>query len=136
MMSQPRKVMKAPEPAPAPAPVAKAAEGTLHKPADKKPAPGDKPADKKPAPGDKKSIKSANVSSTWQDDAAKKRGIKNRGGVVLKIQAFGKTFSSQEEYIAFGTELLAAKGLDAETISEILMGAVETAKAEAGAEQE
>jgi translation initiation factor IF-2 len=77
MMSAPRKVMKAPEPAPAPAPVAKAAEGTLHKPADKKP--GDKAADKKPAVGDKKSIKSANVSSTWQDDAAKKRGIKTRG---------------------------------------------------------
>ncbi|HYD94854.1 MAG TPA: translation initiation factor IF-2 [Noviherbaspirillum sp.] len=78
MMSQPRKVMKAPEPAPA-APAAKAAEGTLHKPADKK-GPADKPADKKPAVGDKKSIKSANVSSTWQDDAAKKRGgIKTRG---------------------------------------------------------
>ncbi|HYD60693.1 MAG TPA: translation initiation factor IF-2 [Noviherbaspirillum sp.] len=76
MMAAPRKVMKAPEPAPAP--VAKAAEGTLHKPADKKAA--DKPADKKPAVGDKKSIKSANVSSTWQDDAAKKRGgIKTRG---------------------------------------------------------
>ena len=75
MMSAPRKVMKAPEPAPA----AKAGEGTLHKPADKKP--GDKKEDKKPATGDKKSIKSANVSSTWQDDAAKKRGsgIKTRG---------------------------------------------------------
>jgi len=76
MMSAPRKVMKAPEPAPAP--VAKAAEGTLHKPAEKKPA--DKKDDKKPAVGDKKSIKSANVSSTWQDDAAKKRGgLKTRG---------------------------------------------------------
>jgi translation initiation factor IF-2 len=76
MMSAPRKVMKAPEPAPAP--VAKAAEGTLHKPADKKVA--EKKDDKKPAVGDKKSIKSANVSSTWQDDAAKKRGgIKTRG---------------------------------------------------------
>ncbi len=78
MMSQPRRVVKAPEPAPA-APVAKAAEGTLHKPADKKP--GDKkPDDKKPATGDKKSIKSANVSSTWQDDARKRSGgIKTRG---------------------------------------------------------
>ena len=77
MMNTPRKVVKAPEPAPA-APVAKAAEGTLHKPADKKPA--EKKDDKKPATGDKKSIKSANVSSTWQDDAAKKRsGIKTRG---------------------------------------------------------
>ena len=77
MMNAPRKVMKAPEPAPAPAPQAKG-EGTLHKPADKKGV--EKKEDKKPAGGDKKSIKSANVSSTWQDDAAKKRGgIKTRG---------------------------------------------------------
>jgi translation initiation factor IF-2 len=78
MMNAPRKVIKAPEPAPAAAPAAKAAEGTLHKPADKKP--GEKKEDKKPA-GDKKSIKSANVSSTWQEDAAKKRGVgmKTRG---------------------------------------------------------
>ncbi|HJV86057.1 MAG TPA: translation initiation factor IF-2 [Noviherbaspirillum sp.] len=77
MMNAPRKVMKAPEPAPA-APVAKAAEGTLHKPAEKKPV--EKKEEKKPVGGDKKSIKSANVSSTWQDDAAKKRGgIKTRG---------------------------------------------------------
>jgi translation initiation factor IF-2 len=79
MMNAPRKVIKAPEPAPAAAPAAKAAaEGTLHKPADKKP--GEKKDEKKPAVGDKKSIKSANVSSTWQDEAAKKRaGIKTRG---------------------------------------------------------
>jgi translation initiation factor IF-2 len=76
-MNAPRRVVKAPEPAPA-APAAKAAEGTLHKPTDKKPT--EKKDDKKPAVGDKKSIKSANVSSTWQDDAAKKRGgIKTRG---------------------------------------------------------
>src|SRR3569623_1834919 len=62
----------APEPSAAPA--AKAAEGTLQRPADKKP--GDKKVDKIPASvGDKKSIKSANVSSTWQDEAAKKRGV-------------------------------------------------------------
>jgi translation initiation factor IF-2 len=85
MMNAPRRAIKAPEPTPAPVPVkAKAAEGTLHKPADKKPA-TDKPGDKKPAVGDKKSIKSANVSSTWSDDA-KKRGApgggagKGRGG--------------------------------------------------------
>jgi translation initiation factor IF-2 len=76
MMSQPRKVVKAPEPAPA-APVAKAAEGTLHKPTDKKP--GEKKDEKKPAVGDKKAIKSANVSSTWQDDAKKRGGLKTRG---------------------------------------------------------
>ena len=83
MMSQPRRVIKAPEPAPKPAAPA-APAGTLHKPAasaDKKPADA-KAGDKKP--GDKKSIKSANVSSTWSDDA-KKRGApsganKGRGG--------------------------------------------------------
>ncbi|OWY28959.1 translation initiation factor IF-2 [Herbaspirillum robiniae] len=77
MMNAPRKVMKAPEPAPAPA---KTSEGTLHKPADKKP--GEKKDDKKPAvAADKKSIKSANVASTWQDDAKKRGtgGMKSRG---------------------------------------------------------
>ena len=81
MMAAPRRVIKAPEPAPAPVAAVKpkVAEGTLHKPADKKP--GEKKDDKKPA--DKKSIKSANVSSTWSDD--KKRGApggaKPRGNV-------------------------------------------------------
>jgi len=77
MMSTPRKVVKAPEPV---APVARTNEGTLHKPADKKP--GDKKEEKKPVAGDKKSIKSANVSSTWQDDAKKRTpggGLKTRG---------------------------------------------------------
>ena len=78
MMSTPRKVVKAPEPAP-PVVAAKSAEGTLHKPADKKP--GEKKDDKKPVvAADKKSIKSANVSSTWQDDAKKRgAGLKTRG---------------------------------------------------------
>ncbi len=75
MMAQPRKVIKAPEPV---APAARA-EGTLHRPATTAVAkPGEKKDDKKPA--DKKSIKSANVSSTWQDE--KKRGaggLKTRG---------------------------------------------------------
>jgi translation initiation factor IF-2 len=83
MMSQPRRVVKAPEPAPAAAPVKpKAAEGTLHKPTDKKPAvagapgaAGEKKDDKKT--GDKKSIKSANVSSSWQDE--KRRGAPSTG---------------------------------------------------------
>ncbi len=77
MMATPRKVVKAPEPV---APVARASEGTLHKPADKKP--GEKKDEKKPVAGDKKSIKSANVSSTWQDDAKKRTpggGLKTRG---------------------------------------------------------
>ena len=78
MMSTPRKVVKAPEPAP-PVIAAKSAEGTLHKPTDKKP--GEKKEDKKPAvTADKKSIKSANVSSTWQEDAKKRgAGLKTRG---------------------------------------------------------
>ena len=78
MMNAPRRAIKAPEPVPAPV-VAKTPEGTLHKPVDKKP--GEKKDDKKPAvSADKKSIKSANVSSTWQDDAKKRSaGIKTRG---------------------------------------------------------
>jgi translation initiation factor IF-2 len=79
MMSAPRRVIKAPEPVAPPAVVAKSAEGTLHKPADKKP--GEKKDEKKPAATvDKKAIKTANVSSTWQDDAKKRgAGIKTRG---------------------------------------------------------
>ncbi|MFC0133954.1 translation initiation factor IF-2 [Massilia eurypsychrophila] len=84
MMNAPRRAIKAPEPVapPVAALKPKVPEGTLHKPADKKP--GEKAADKKPVTADKKSIKSANVSSTWSDDA-KKRGapgsIKPRGNV-------------------------------------------------------
>ncbi|WP_322403816.1 translation initiation factor IF-2 [Massilia luteola] len=77
MMAQPRRVIKAPEPAPAKPKAAEAS--TLHKPATTA-----KPADAKPAdagarakPGDKKSIKSANVASTWSDD--KKRGGPSSG---------------------------------------------------------
>ncbi|MDY7575622.1 translation initiation factor IF-2 [Actimicrobium sp. CCI2.3] len=79
MMSAPRRVIKAPEPVAPPVVAAKSAEGTLHKPADKKP--GEKKDEKKPAVVvDKKAIKTANVSSTWQDDAKKRgAGIKTRG---------------------------------------------------------
>jgi len=87
MMNAPRRTVKAPEPAPAAPAKPKVAEGTLHKPAG---TPGaNKPAaaaaaDKKDdaKKGDKKSIKSANVSSTWQDDAKKRGapgGSKGRG---------------------------------------------------------
>ncbi|MGF6275509.1 translation initiation factor IF-2 [Massilia sp. UYP11] len=78
MMSQPRRVIKAPEPVAKPAAPA-AAAGTLHKPADKKP--GEVKKDDAKKPGDKKSIKSANVSSTWSDDAKKRggQGLKTRG---------------------------------------------------------
>jgi translation initiation factor IF-2 len=77
MMNAPRRAIKAPEPAPVPV-KPKVAEGTLHKPATTAATaakPGDKPGDKKP--GDKKSIKSANVASTWSDD--KKRGAPGGG---------------------------------------------------------
>jgi translation initiation factor IF-2 len=69
MMSTPRKVIKAPE--------APRAEGTLHRPSEKKA--GEKKEEKKT--GEKKSIKSANVSSTWQDEAKKRSpgGLKTRG---------------------------------------------------------
>ena len=69
MMTTPRKVIKAPEPV--------RAEGTLHRPGDKKPV--EKKEEKRP--GEKKSIKSANVSSTWQDEAKKRSpgGLKTRG---------------------------------------------------------
>ena len=80
MMATPRKGAKAPEPV---APVARASEGTLHKSAEKKP--GDKKEEKKPAVADKKSIKSANVSSTWQDEAKKRTpggGLKTRGSAA------------------------------------------------------
>ncbi|MBC3884728.1 translation initiation factor IF-2 [Undibacterium griseum] len=85
MMNAARRPAK-PAPAPAAAPASKVAEGTLHKPADKKlaekkPAAAAEKKDDKKVVGDKKAIKSANVSSTWQDDAAKKRsgGLKTRG---------------------------------------------------------
>jgi len=67
---------KAAQPAQAPAqPGAKAGvRGTLHRPPGGRPAPG--------APGGdaaKKHVKSAKLSSTWSDEAGKKRGIKTRG---------------------------------------------------------
>lgn len=64
------------------------------------------------------------------------RGIKNRASVVVKtvIRAFGKVFESQEDYLTFGRELLSSKGLDDETIAEILEGAAETEEVEEQAE--
>ncbi|MBC8745674.1 MULTISPECIES: translation initiation factor IF-2 [Paraburkholderia] len=93
MMNTPRKAqVKAPEPAPKPAEPAKAAEakGTLHKPArpageaPARPA-ARKPAAAAPAPasapsaGDKKKPGAGKGGGNWQDDAAKRRGIKTRG---------------------------------------------------------
>jgi translation initiation factor IF-2 len=92
MMNTPRKAqVKAPEPAPAkPAePAAKTAEakGTLHKPA-RPPGEAARPAARKAAPAAAPSTTPAAPSADkkkpggkagWQDDAAKRRGIKTRG---------------------------------------------------------
>lgn len=103
MMANPRRPAKAPEPAPTPAPTAapvkpKSQEGTLHKPADKKVA-EKKPVEKDDKTAkvektversadrpDKKAIKSANVSSSWQEDS-KKRGA---GGMKARGTASGR----------------------------------------------
>lgn len=86
MMSQPRKVTKAVAPVTAPAaetakaPIAKAADGerTLHKPAAKAGVKaGAKTETAKPT--DKKAVKQSQLSSSWKEDAAKKRTIKTRG---------------------------------------------------------
>jgi translation initiation factor IF-2 len=77
MMNAPKKVMLAKKPEEAkPAEAAKEAiKGTIHKP---KTAPGATTAVAKP--GDKKQVKSEKLSSSWADDAAKKRAaLKTRG---------------------------------------------------------
>ena len=73
MMAAPAKTLVAKKPEPSAD--AKALKGTLHKPAG---APGAKPA-AGATTGGKKEIKSENLSSTWKDDAAKKKEIKTRG---------------------------------------------------------
>ena len=61
-----------------------AIKGTLHKPAGSpgavKTATG---APAAPGAGGKKEIKSENLSSTWKDDAAKKKGLPSRGAPVI-----------------------------------------------------
>ena len=73
MMNAPKKVLTAKKPEEAkPAAAKEAITGTIHKP---KGAPG-APAPAAPGsakPGDKKSVKSEKLSSSWADDAAKKR---------------------------------------------------------------
>ncbi len=79
MMAAPAKtlVAKKPEPAPDKAGI----KGTLHKPAGTpgKPAPAVAGATAAPGAAGKKEVKSENLSSTWKDDAAKKKEIKTRG---------------------------------------------------------
>lgn len=74
MMNAPKKVLVAPKPEPAkPAEPAKAVVGTIHKKAGTPAAPGSTAAPSSAKPGDKKSVKSEKLSSSWADDAAKKR---------------------------------------------------------------
>ncbi len=70
MMNAPKKVLVAKKEEPKPAEAAKEAiKGTIHKPTAKPGAPGAVAA----KPGDKKQVKSEKLSSSWADDAAKKR---------------------------------------------------------------
>ena len=70
MMNAPKKVLVAKKPEEA-KPVAEGIKGTIHK---KVAAPGTAPTAPGAAkPGDKKSVKSEKLSSSWADDAAKKR---------------------------------------------------------------
>jgi translation initiation factor IF-2 len=77
MMNAPKRVMLAKKPEEAKPVAADAAgiKGTIHKPAARPGAPGATVA----KPGDKKSVKSEKLSSSWADDAAKKRALKTRG---------------------------------------------------------
>ena len=79
MMAGPKKVLVAKKEEPKPAEAAKEAiKGTIHKPTAKPGAPGATTAVAKP--GDKKQVKSEKLSSSWADDAAKKRAaLKTRG---------------------------------------------------------
>jgi translation initiation factor IF-2 len=89
MMSAPKKVLvaKKPEPPPEVKPAAADAKaglkGTLHKPAGTpnaaRPAVSTTGAGAGAAGAGKKEVKSENLSSTWKDDAAKKKEIKTRG---------------------------------------------------------
>jgi translation initiation factor IF-2 len=85
MLSRPRKVQRAPEPEAVAAPIS----GTLHKPAGK---PGVKKDAKSGASADsKKTIKTAEVASTWKDDArGKKPADKGAGASRDGWRAGGK----------------------------------------------
>ncbi len=78
MMNAPKKVLVAKKPEEAkPAADAAVIKGTIHKPATRPGAAA--PAAGAAKPGDKKSVKSEKLSSSWADDAAKKRALKTRG---------------------------------------------------------
>lgn len=77
MMNAPKRVLQAKKPEEAPKPAAEGIKGTIHKPAAAPGAPA-APGTAAAKPGDKKSIKSEKLSSSWADDAAKKRAVKGR----------------------------------------------------------
>jgi translation initiation factor IF-2 len=77
LMAAPKKVVKAPEPEQAAA-AATALAGTLHKPA-KTAGAEVKKDDKAAKPGAGKTIKSAEVSSSWSEENNKKKALKTRG---------------------------------------------------------
>ncbi|MEN9417655.1 MAG: hypothetical protein RI988_1275 [Pseudomonadota bacterium] len=78
MMARPKQVLTARKPEPPKPAEGAGIKGTIHKPAAKPGAPGAAPA-AAPKPGDKKQVKSEKLSSSWADDAAKKRALKTRG---------------------------------------------------------
>ncbi|MFN7205262.1 MAG: translation initiation factor IF-2 [Burkholderiales bacterium] len=83
MRSQPKKVSRAAVPEKEKAAAAPAPSGTLHKPS-AKPGPGAKagePAKTEDKPKGKQ-LNQAKLSSTWNDEAGKKRTIKTRGDVT------------------------------------------------------
>ena len=77
MMNAPKKVMMAKKPEEAkPVAAKEGISGTIHKP---KPVPGAAVPAAAAKPGDKKSVKSEKLSSSWADDAAKKRAAAGKG---------------------------------------------------------
>ena len=79
MMNAPKKVMMAKKPEEAkPAAGKDAISGTIHKPTAKPGVPG-ATTTTAAKPGDKKSVKSEKLSSSWADDAAKKRAAAGKG---------------------------------------------------------
>jgi translation initiation factor IF-2 len=79
MMNAPKKVMiAAKKEEPKPAEAAAGIKGTIHKKVGAPGAPA-APGSAAAKPGDKKSVKSEKLSSSWADDAAKKRGLKTIG---------------------------------------------------------
>ncbi|MFG6466696.1 translation initiation factor IF-2 [Roseateles sp. BYS87W] len=79
MMNAPKKVLVAKKPEePKPAEAA-GIKGTIHKKAGAPTPASAAPSAGAGKPGDKKSVKSEKLSSSWADDAAKKRGLKTIG---------------------------------------------------------